>query len=117
MDKERKKQLLEEYKNRRPEMGIIAFTCVDNKESFLCTSTDTRADFNSICCKLSTSWHPCKRLQALWKQYGESGFTQSVIRVLKYEDPWADHSEDLEKLLVKCLEEDALAQRMYQKQR
>lgn len=113
MDKERKRQLLEEYKNRCPEMGIISFCCINTGESFLGISTDTRADFNSIRCRLTTSWHPCKRLQALWDQYGESGFTSSVIRVLKYEDPKADHSKALEKLMADCLAADTMARRMH----
>lgn len=113
MDKERKRQLLEEYKNRRPEMGIISFRCVATGESFLGISTDTKADFNSIRCRLSTSWYSCKRLQELWDQYGESGFALTVVRVLKYEDPHADHSEALEKLMADCLAADAMARRMH----
>ena len=27
MDKEKRKQLQEAYKNRKPQMGVIAFTC------------------------------------------------------------------------------------------
>lgn len=35
MDMKRKKQLLEEYKNRRPEMGVISYRCIATNESFL----------------------------------------------------------------------------------
>lgn len=34
MDMKRKKQLLEEYKNRRPEMGVISYRCLATNESF-----------------------------------------------------------------------------------
>ena len=34
MDMNRKKQLMEDYKNRHPEMGIIAFKCGETDEIF-----------------------------------------------------------------------------------
>ena len=57
-DAARKKQLLEEYKNRRPEMGVIALTCRQTGESFLGASKNTQADFNSLCFKLSARGFP-----------------------------------------------------------
>lgn len=47
MDMNRKKQLMEDYKNRHPEMGIIAFKCRETGEIFLGTSKDTKADYNT----------------------------------------------------------------------
>lgn len=113
MDKERRRQLMEEYKNRRPEMGVISFCCTATGESFLGTSADTRADFNSVRCKLAANWHPNKRLLELWNQHGESGFKISVLRILKYEDPLADYTRKLEVLLEQCLEEDSKAVRIW----
>lgn len=112
MDMKRKKQLLEEYRNRKPEMGIISFCCKEAKETFLCISKDTKANINGSRFKLSANSHPNKRMQELWNQYGESGFEISVVRVLKYEDPKADHTEELEKLLIQCLDLDNSARRM-----
>jgi hypothetical protein len=113
MDLKRKKQLLEEYKNRKPEMGVISLRCLATGEAFLGISKDTRADLNSLRCKLSTSWHPNKRLQELWNQYGESGFELSVVQVLKYEDPGADHTEELEEMRDKYLVTDSGARRIW----
>lgn len=104
MDKQRRRELMEEYKNRRPEMGVISFHCAATGELFLGASNDTKADFNSNCFQLDTKGHSNKRLQELWSQYGRDGFTLSVARVLKYEDPKADHREELDKLLEQCLE-------------
>ena len=112
MDMQRKKQLLEEYKNRKPEMGIISFFCAATEETFLCLSKDTKAGINSNRFKLSINWHPNKRMQALWNQYGETNFKISVIRVLKYEDPHADHTKELEELLIQCLDLNKGARRM-----
>ncbi len=112
MDKQRRKELLEEYKNRKPEKGIIAFRCLATGEAFLGPSNDIKADFNSNCFKLNMNSHSNKRLQELWNQYGENGFELSVVKALNYEDPKADHSKDLEKLLAQCLESND-AKRIY----
>ncbi|MDL2258118.1 GIY-YIG nuclease family protein [Eubacteriales bacterium OttesenSCG-928-K08] len=113
MDIKRKKQLIEEYENRKPEMGIISFCCIATGESFFGVSKDTKADFNSNRFKLNANWHPNKRLSELWKQYGENGFELSVAQVLKYEDTSADHSEELEKMLIQCLESNDTARRIW----
>jgi len=112
MDIKRKKQLIEAYKNRKPEMGIISFHCAATKETFLGISKDTKADFNGNCFKLNANWHPNKALQALWNKYGENNFELSVVEVLSYEDPKADHTEKLEKLMIQCLESNSNARRI-----
>ena len=52
MDINRKKELMEAYKNRRPEMGVVSVRCLATGESFLGTSSDTRATMNGIQAKL-----------------------------------------------------------------
>ncbi len=113
MNRERRKFLLEGYKNRRPEMGVVSFFCNETGESFLGAATDTKVSFTSTCVKLRGGSHPNRTLQALWNQYGESGFTLSVLEVLDYEDPQADHREDLEALRALCLEADPKAQKIW----
>ena len=103
MDIKRKKELIQAYKNRRPEMGVISYRCKETGEVFLGISKDTKADFNSTNTKLSTSWHPNKQLQELWNKYGPEGFELSVIKVLKYDDPNEDHTAKLESLRKQCL--------------
>lgn len=113
MDAKRKKELLEEYKNRRPEMGVISIRCAATGESFLGISTDTRADLNSSRVKLSMNYHPNARLQALWKQYGEDAFELTVLKTLAYDDPRENQKPALEKLREKCLGEDPRAERLW----
>ncbi|NLK98899.1 GIY-YIG nuclease family protein [Defluviitalea saccharophila] len=113
MDIRRKKELLEMYKHRRPEMGVISYCCKETGEAFLGISTDTKADFNSTTVKLNARMHPNKRLQELWNQYGQEGFELSVIKVLKYEDPNEDHTEELEKLREQCFAADPNARRIW----
>lgn len=113
MDLSQRKLLLEEYKNRKPEMGVISFRCTKTGEVFIAASKDTKADFNGTRFKLETSTHPNKRLLSLWNQYGENGFELSVLKVLKYEDPQANHNKELEELCEQCLENDKNATRIW----
>lgn len=113
MDIKRKKQLLVEYKNRRPEMGVISYRCIATNESFLGISKDTKADFNSTSAKLAANYHPNKRLQELWNHYGMEGFELSVVKALKYESPADDHIVELEALREQCLAQDKQARRIW----
>ena len=113
MDENRKKQLIWEYKNRKPEKGIISYRCKAENESFLMASNDTKASFNSVNSKLSMNSHPNKRLSELWKKYGSEGFELTVLRILKYEDPSEDYSEKLEKMLEECLESTENSSRIW----
>lgn len=113
MDIKRKKELLEDYKNRCPEMGVISYRCKETDEAFLGISKDTKAGFNSTSVKLEMNGHPNKRLQELWNSYGSEGFELSVIKVLKYEDPHEDHTEELETLREQCLAADPKTRRIW----
>ncbi len=105
MDTNRKKELMEAYKNRRPEMGVVSVRCLATGESFLGTSSDTRATMNGIRVKLNGGLYPNRRLQELWKLHGPEEFEISVLRTLDYEDPGEDHTEELELLRELCLED------------
>ena len=113
MDKAQRKALVEEWKNRCPEMGVISIRCKATGEAFLGASKDTKADFNSNRFQLSAGMHPNKRLAELWNQYGEGGFELSVVKVLKYENPDDDHSEELEKLREQCFITDTKARKIW----
>ena len=99
MDVKRKMELLYEWKNRRPEMGLIAITCKSTGEMFVDISTDTQFAFNSHRFQLSANLHPNKRLQELWQQYGENGFDYAVVKVLKYKNKDDDQTKKLTSLL------------------
>lgn len=113
MDIKRRKELLEIYKNRRPEMGVISYRCIETDEVFLGISKDTKVDFNSTNMKLSVKMHPNKRLQDLWNKYGMEGFELSVVKVLKYDDPNEDYTEKLESLRDQCFAANPNARRIW----
>ncbi len=113
MDIKRKRELLEAWENRRPEMGVISFRCSATEEVFLTTATDIPAKFNRIRFQLSAGNCPNKRLQALWAQYGEDCFEVQVVKRLEYEDPKENHQEELDALCALCLLENPKARRIW----
>ena len=112
MDSKRKRELLETYKNRHPEMGVITFHCRITDEIFLTPALDTKATFNRIRFQLSTGNCPNKRLQELWTQYSEDAFELCVAKRLEYDDPAEDHTEELEILYELCQMENPGARRI-----
>lgn len=105
MDKKVRKELVNEWKNRHPEMGIISFQCKETGETFLGISKDTKADYNSNRFKLLMGGHPNKRMQEIWNQYGEGCFEYAVMKILEYDDPQEDHTDNLLALRDACLAE------------
>ncbi|MDL2249657.1 GIY-YIG nuclease family protein [Lachnospiraceae bacterium OttesenSCG-928-J05] len=113
MDMKRKKELLDEWKNRHPEMGVVSIRCKATGDLFLGVSNDTRVWFNSHYFKLSSNYHPNKELQELWNKYGENEFEHSVVKVLKYENLTDDQTDNLEALLEKCMMEMSQEKRIW----
>ena len=113
MDNKRRKELLQSYKFRRPEMGVISYYCKETGDTFLDTSHDTKASFNSTNMKLAANWHPNKQLQELWNKYDREAFELSVVEVLKYDDPNEDYTAELEEILKQCLTANPGARRLW----
>lgn len=112
MNLKRKKELLEAYKNRHPEMGVISFRCCTTDEIFLTPALDAKAKFNRICFQLSAGNCPNKRLQELWAQYGKDAFELCIAKRLEYDDPAKDHTGELEILYELCQLENPRARRI-----
>lgn len=112
MDQQRK-ELLQQYKDRDVEMGVIFFRCAQTGETFYGLSKDTRADLNSTRFKLSAGNHPNRRMQELWNQYGSAGFLCGVEQVLERKDPTADPMPLLEAMRDKLLAADPSARKIW----
>ena len=113
MDAERKRQLKQDYYDRKPDKGVLGLRCIATDEVFLIASSDLKATQNGLITKLSGGGHPNKHLRALWAEYGEEGFAFEVIETLEYDDPHEDHTEELQALLELCLEENPAAARVW----
>jgi len=112
MDTSKKKELLAQWKERHPEMGVISIQCTATGEQFLDTSRDTATGFNRHRFQLAGNLHRNKDLQKLWNSYGEAGFVYSVVSVLDYEKDEDVKAEDLDELLELCLLELPSARRV-----
>lgn len=112
MNADRRKQLQEEYKNRKPDMGVLAFTCRQTGDSYLMAASDIKAAFNRCRLQLNIGRHPNSKLQSQWEQYGEAGFELATRELLEYEQGDDVSKEDLEALMELCLAKDENSVRM-----
>jgi hypothetical protein len=112
MDKEKKKELLSDWKERHPEMGVVSVTCAATGECFYDTAKDTGTWFNRHRFQLEGGLHRNKRLQELWNLYGEPGFAFSVVSTLEYEKLEDVDTNDLKELLALCLMEAPEARKL-----
>ncbi len=102
MEKQRRKQLREEYDNRHPDMGVVCLQCGDN--IWAAISKDANADYNGIIFQLKLGSFPNREMQKLYKEKPDE-FKWSLIKKLDYKDYADDHSEDLEILLMEFLDD------------
>lgn len=106
MNNERKKQLKQEYTQKRPGMGILCIKHIDSGACFLMGAKDVNATRNRFTLQLRTGSHPDRDLQALWKEHTQSAFEITVCRELPYDekDPEkTDYSQELMELLQQAL--------------
>ncbi len=113
MDREKRRELAEAYKTRRPDMGVVAIRCTATGSTFFGASKDIGADINSNRFKLSSGSHRNRELMALWREHGEDAFEFNAERILEYEDPSEDHSEELALLTEECLESHPGSKRIW----
>jgi len=103
---DRKKELKEQYKQMKPEMGVYSFKSTATCRQFLGWSNDIKSRINRDKFQLGAGMLPNKKLQEEWDAYGESRFEISVIEVLEYDkdESKTDYTEDLKELLA-CVQE------------
>jgi len=103
---DRKKELKEQYRQMKPQMGIVAFTCLASGKAYLACAKDTKGTINSKMFQLASGKCFAKNLQADWQQYGAAGFEVGVLETLDYseDESKADYSADLQALRELCRE-------------
>lgn len=113
MQTDRRKQLAQAYKSRRPDMGVVSLRCTATGETFLGTTRDASKELNSLQAKLGGGQHPNKRLQELWSAHGAEGFEFAVADTLEYENPQDVTADDLNALRDLLLAEDPAARKIW----
>jgi len=79
MDKQRRKELLEEYKKLKTYMGVIKITNQANGKIFLATYPNLKNKWLTIQAQLDMGRFANGRLQQDWKELGSEAFTYEVL--------------------------------------
>ena len=105
---DRRKELKEQYKNMKPDMGIFIVKSNIEDKCYIEVTQDLKSTINSTKFKLELGFHPNKELQKAWKEHGEANFTIEILEKLKYDEDESknDYSEELN--ILKMLWEDRL---------
>lgn len=103
-----KKELREQYKQSKPDMGVFMYKCLPTGKVYLGCGKNVKAEMNSITFQLKFGQYPVnKNLERDWKQHGESAFEVSVLELLQYDEDETktDYTEDLQALRALCAEQ------------
>lgn len=111
--KNRRKELLEQYKQMKPDMGIFWVRAKDGNKCFLETSQNVKGKMNSVRFQLDAGNHPNQELQQEWKQKGADQFQFEVLELLKYDkdESKTDYSEEL--AILKMVWEEKLSKQQF----
>ena len=97
-----RKELREEYKQRKYRMGVFQIKNSLNNKIFVSSSQDLDAIWHAQKLQLNVGIHPNSELQKDWKESGTDNFTFEILEMLKQNDD--DKPQEFEKEL-KSLEE------------
>ncbi|AGA68401.1 hypothetical protein Desdi_0878 [Desulfitobacterium dichloroeliminans LMG P-21439] len=99
---DRKKELKEQYKQMRPDMGIMGIRSKLDTWCYIEGSQNLRAVLNGSRFKLETNFHPSRELLKKFQEQGVENFTFEVLEQLEYDkdETKTDYTDDLEILLL-----------------
>ena len=106
---DRKKELKEQYKNTKPDMGIIKIKSDLSNKCYLEATRRIKGAINKNLFTLDFGSHINKELQKEWSEKGKEHFKIEVLDELEYdEDTDTDCRKDLEMLL--CMWKEKLGE-------
>lgn len=116
MDGNRKKELKEQYRLMKPEMGIFIIRSKENKECYIEATQNLRAVINSTRAKILNNMHPNLEFQKIWNE----NYTIEILENLPYDkdESKTDYTDDL--LLLEMIWEEKLRMKdleVYKKKR
>jgi hypothetical protein len=95
MDHARKKDLLREYREIKPQAGIFAVTCTAAGKIWTSASPNLATAKNGVWFQLRAGGYINKQAQAAWNEHGESAFAFEVLEEI------ADDNREMVALLLK----------------
>lgn len=100
MDKNRKKELTEQYKRTKPQMGIFIIRSKTTNKCYLQTTQNLRGVMNGAEVRLNAGMHPNRELQKEWREFGPDNFTIEILENLEYgeDETKTDYTEELDVL-------------------
>ena len=81
----RKRELKEQYKAMRPEMGVFVFRCVPTGKNYVGWTHDLKGTLNSLRFQLELGSCREKALQEAWRVHGGAAFCVDVLEKLPYD--------------------------------
>lgn len=112
---DRRKELKEQYKQLKPEMGVFLIKSSADHRYYLEAASNVNGAVNRARFQLGAGSHPNRELQKAWREQGESGFSVEIPELLAYDkdESKTDYSEELE--LLQMIWEEKLAKEGWQK--
>ena len=114
MDKQTKKQMVAEYMQRKPDMGVFMIRSKSENKCHVEAAKDFRSKMNGSLVKLEAGSHPNLELQQDWTARGKEQFDMCILEKLepKKEEENKDYTQDLNLLkelwMEKLLEEEGM---------
>lgn len=101
MDKQSRKELKEQYKNRTRIGGVYRIICKVNEEQWIRTTMDMQGAKNRFLFSVSMDSYPEQAMAKAWKQYGKSAFSFEVLEELQMSETQTEQEflEDINTLL------------------
>lgn len=93
-----KKELKNEFKDKKPTMGIFQIRNTVSQKVLVEASTDLSAIWNRQQFQLKNGLHPNVALQTDWSELGESCFVYEILCELKQEEDGTDYKRALKQL-------------------
>ena len=101
-----KKELKDEFKQIKPQMGVFKITNLTNGKVFIDNGLDISAKWNRHKMELKFGSHKNKALQTDWKVLGEEQFQFEIISTLEQkDDEFVDYPKELKLLQNLVIEE------------
>jgi hypothetical protein len=94
---DRKKELKEEYRQMKSDMGVFMISSKTNNMCYIEGTQDLKSRMNRYKFQLEHGSHPCRELQKDWNQFGAGNFTIEILENLKYDkdESKTDYTEEL----------------------
>lgn len=94
---DRRKELKQQYKLTKPDMGIFIIRCLKSKRCYLQTAQDLRGVMNGAKARLNSNSHPYRALQQDYNLLGAEQFSMEILENLPYDkdETKTDYSEEL----------------------